>query len=200
MNARPAARYPQQPKLGSSAYKISRPQVTQPIEKKGWNGTVRKLLPTARPARTHASSFSVGWTGTSRSCPWRTLGHPASVAVFSCTMLRGLKRWSRPSRPQVPTPEPLVLEAPPPFDPDETALFSDDLFEDAPLGDAPEAEPSRYPVVGVPSPPIAAHPAKPEVQPRNDALSAPSTPTAPRKVTWWHKVKFWFFGRKIRGR
>ena len=31
MNARPAVRYPQQPKLGSSAYRISRPQVTQPV-------------------------------------------------------------------------------------------------------------------------------------------------------------------------
>jgi hypothetical protein len=31
MNARPAVRCPQQLKLGSSAYRISRPQVTQPL-------------------------------------------------------------------------------------------------------------------------------------------------------------------------
>jgi len=59
MNARPAVRCPQQPKLGSSAYRISRPQVTQPTEgtfqRARRSNSRRKVYPEAGRSRASRS-------------------------------------------------------------------------------------------------------------------------------------------------
>src|SRR3954470_21128419 len=58
MNAQPAVRSPQQPKLGSSAYRISRPQVTQPEQKRrsteSMVGRPEGSLPVVGNVRDHA--------------------------------------------------------------------------------------------------------------------------------------------------